>query len=562
MHSPDSGSCSRVENNGPNCRDGSDAAASDAGLIGHPVRYTVNEGGVERAFEGRLRDRRGDFWVVELTGGGSALVHPARILGLDGTPLFGGPTSFTLVTTLASDVRPLPVDFLDGGLIPRGKLITIAGLGGAGKGMLWANVVADLTQGRPTLGLDYTPQAPIDVLLVGCEDGYADTVIPRLMAADADLSRIHILEGVKDAKGKILPFSLANLPALDAYLAGHPSIALVVIDPITGYVGRAGVQDHHDAEVRSLLEPLAELANRRSTTIWATKHLNKDEAKTLASRVSGSVAYVNVARACFVVADDPQSEGLRILSVFKWNLNAPRPSSIAWRMEALPGDQRAEILARPICEHLTGTDKAKLGEQLNRLVWCGPVEVAADDLLKSAAKTEPKAARAETERAAEWLEARLKDGPVGAVLCARDGDRFLGRKWPGPDLAPDERRPQILGRVKWWRESVLKAKLSGESRRAGFGGPYLFLLPGREGHDWPPPPDAVNAAINVDDPRDAVGGPPPSEFSFANFKGFDFAGGDEGLREALAAVPVEDVPVEASHEKVDPTASTASTTSM
>ena len=72
-------------------------------------------------------------------------------------------------------------------MLPK-KLITIAGLGSAGKGMFWANVVADLTRGRPTLVMTYQAPGPIDVLLVGCEDGYSDTVIPRLMAADADLN--------------------------------------------------------------------------------------------------------------------------------------------------------------------------------------------------------------------------------------------------------------------------------------------------------------------------------------------------------------------------------------
>jgi hypothetical protein len=88
--------------------------------------------------------------------------------------------------------------------------------------MLRANIVADLTRGRATLGLTYDPPAPIDVLLIGCEDGYSDTVNPRLLAADADLDRVHILDGVRDAKNKILPFSLAHLDALEVSLKRIP----------------------------------------------------------------------------------------------------------------------------------------------------------------------------------------------------------------------------------------------------------------------------------------------------------------------------------------------------
>jgi hypothetical protein len=384
------------------------------------------------------------------------------------------------------------VDFLDGGVTPRGKLITLAGLGAAGKGMFWANMVADLTRGRRTLGLDYEPPAPVEVLLVGCEDGYRDTVIPRLLAAGTDLDRVHILEGVKDEQGKIRPFSLLYLVELENYLAAHPAIALVIIDPITGYIGRAGVKDNHDAEVRTLLEPLAELANRRATTVMCTKHLNKDEAKTLASRVGGSIAYVNVPRACFVVADDPEAEGRRILAPFKWNLNAPRPPAIAWTMEQLPPVEAAAILATPICSHLNDTDKAKLAGQLNRLVWAGAVDVDADDLLRTAARVERKQTQNEVDRATEWLRVRLANGPVGSILCAREGDQAIGRKWPvAPAGEPqDKHRRRIFSRVKWWR-TILKDRLGGAAQKAGYQGTWFFRLPE---HAWPPSEAAIELA--------------------------------------------------------------------
>src|SRR5208337_1561572 len=60
----------------------------------------------------------------------------------------GDSEEWVLVTSRASEYRPEPVEFLDGGMLPK-KLITIAGLGGAVKGMFWANVVADLTRGLP-----------------------------------------------------------------------------------------------------------------------------------------------------------------------------------------------------------------------------------------------------------------------------------------------------------------------------------------------------------------------------------------------------------------------------
>ena len=49
---------------------------------------------------------------------------------------------------------------------------------------------------------------------------------------------------------------------------------------------------------------------------------------------------------------------------------------------------------------------------------CGP---------RTAAKVERKATQDQVDRATEWLRQRLADGPVGSVLCAREGDKAIGR---------------------------------------------------------------------------------------------------------------------------------------
>jgi hypothetical protein len=347
--------------------------------------------------------------------------------------------------------------------------------------------------------LDYQPPSPIEVLLIGCEDGDSDTVIPRLLAAGADMDRVHTDVHVRDSKGNVLPFSLVYLGPLGDYLEAHPNIGLIIIDPITGYVGRAGVRDHHDAELRTLLEPLADMANRRGVTILTIKHLNKDEAKTVASRVGGSIAYVNVPRACFVVAQDPENEARRVLAPFKWNLNAPQPPSLAWTMEPPPPHELESILAD--CNHLSVADQDKLAGQLHRLVWQGTVEMDADDLLRTAARVERKTTQNELDRATDWLRERLAEGPVGSVLCSREGDKALGRVWPDPGLSRDQRRRSVLGRVKWWREKVLKDRLGGSAQKHGFRpATWFFRLPD---HAWPPGDDAMGAARQIEEAVEA-----------------------------------------------------------
>lgn len=71
---------------------------------------------------------------------------------------------------------------------------------------------------------------------------------------------------------------------------------------------------------------------------------------------------------------------------------------------------------------------------------------------------------------------------------------------PPAGLPPDEQRMRVLGRVKWWRETILKPRLKGESARGGFNGPYFFRLPDHLTRGlWPPPSEAIQAAQHSDD---------------------------------------------------------------
>jgi hypothetical protein len=139
----------------------------------------------------------------------------------------------------------------------------------------------------------------------------------------------------------------------------------------------------------------------------------------------------------------------------------------------------ADWNGRPECPAVLGTEE--------------PVGVPLDALM--APKPSRETTRNEIDRATEWLRKRLADGPVGSILCAREGDRFLGRRWPDLGLPTGDRRKFVLGRTKWWRERILKSRLGGVSRRAGYNGPYLFRLPG---HAGPPAGSAVVEATRAD----------------------------------------------------------------
>lgn len=219
----------------------------------------------------------------------------------------------------------------------------------------------------------------------------------------------------------------------------------MVIDPVGGYIGRAGVDDNREAEFRAVLDPLTELAARRSVLLALVKHLSKDQARKAAQRVGGSAAYVNAARAAFIVAPAPDDSNRRLFLPIKFNCGE-WPSGLAFGMEALPADEQAGILAE--MDHLKDEDRSRLARQLYRIAWQGPVDITADEALGADARRKP--ASAEPEKAAEWLRERLRDGPVGSKLCVSEGNAAIGRH-PHRFFEVD---------LKWWRESILKGRLT------------------------------------------------------------------------------------------------------
>ena len=148
--------------------------------------------------------------------------------------------------------------------------------------------------------------------------------MPRLLAADADCSKVHILEAVRreDDEGH-RSFNLQlDLAEFEKKIAELGDALLVIIDPITSYLGR--VDSHKNAELRSVLEPLGKMAARLRVTVIANTHLSKASVGSANSRVIGSVAFVNHSRATFIVTADAEDRGRRLFLPSKTNRQAAR----------------------------------------------------------------------------------------------------------------------------------------------------------------------------------------------------------------------------------------------
>jgi hypothetical protein len=232
------------------------------------------------------------------------------------------------------------------------------------------------------------------VIILAAEDDPAETIIPRLIASGADLSRIHIVKAVKDRDGE-RPFNLClDLDRLEqAYDLAQ--VALVVIDPASAYLGSTAnnrVNRNDGGDVRAVLIRLASFAAKHGIAVVAVSHLNKSRGGNAITRIAGSGEWVAVPRAVFLVAEEPGT-GRRLFLTVKNNLGPDR-IGYAFRIE------------NKIVEE---------GINTSAVVWDhDPVTITADEALAAASKKARSAA-------IDFLEQALSDGPMDQTECVRLG---------------------------------------------------------------------------------------------------------------------------------------------
>jgi len=324
-----------------------------------------------------------------------------------------------------SDVEPQPVRWLHPYRIALGKLTVIAGNPGLGKSFLTLDYAARVSRGDGFADCPASTSQPGGVVLLSAEDDLSDTIRPRLDAAGADVSRVVALT--------YPAFNLTDhLPILETAIGQADNCKLVIIDPISAYLG--GADSHKDSEVRALLAPLADLASRYGVAVIAVSHLNKGNGDAL-TRFMGSLAFVAAARAAYVVTKDANDPARRLLLPVKNNIGID-DTGLAYRLE---------------------------GGAMPRVEWESlPVRVSADEAVSSPDRKRGPAPK-EREEAESWLLDFLAGGPQPAEVVFAEA-----------------------GRVGITQATLRRAKDAAgvESKKQGKDGPWAWQLPG-----YTPPPE-------------------------------------------------------------------------
>lgn len=211
--------------------------------------------------------------------------------------------SRTLTLTRLDTIKMLPVLWLWQGRLPRAMFGLLAGREGQGKSLILAWLTALVTRGKLP-GDDHG--RPRKVIICATEDSFAHTIVPRLVAAGADLTmvaRIDVKDGDHDSELN-LPVDIPQL----IEQATVNDVALIILDPLTSRL-HTKLDTHKDADVRRALEPIVDLAEQTDAAVVGVIHFNKSMANTdLNNLIMGSRAFAAVARFILGVVQDPEDE--------------------------------------------------------------------------------------------------------------------------------------------------------------------------------------------------------------------------------------------------------------
>jgi hypothetical protein len=312
----------------------------------------------------------------------------------------------------AESLKPKPISWIWANRIARGKMTVAGGDPGGGKSMLSVDWAARMSTGRKWP--DGTQAPKCKSALVSAEDDPEDTIVPRLIAAGAQLSMI------------AFPRALDLSTAADPFFESCKSVGVevVFIDPISAFVG-PDTNTWRDSDMRRFLKPIAEAAARTNIAVVLIVHLTKANGGKALYRFQGSIAQAAAPRMAFLIAAHPNDPEIRVMAAVKNNIG-----------------RKAESLSYRITPQYV----AAVEDEIGRIEWLGPVALTDSELLQ------PEAASKAVGRAIEFLLEYLNDGPRPSDDCkAAAKAQHIGRDplWEAKSELHVKARKDGLERWLW-----------------------------------------------------------------------------------------------------------------
>lgn len=241
--------------------------------------------------------------------------------------------------SVAAGIEPVSIEWLWREFLPLGALSLLYGTEGEGKSAFTMLLAALVTRGELPGALH---RQPASVEIFAYEDDPAAVLVPRLLAAGADLTRVFI-HG--DGAGDGLLTIPDDVDALGLAIEDRRS-KLVIVDPLPDAL-REGLKQNDNGDVRKGLVPLHRLAQKLGIAVLGVTHPNKG-ATDPANKVMGSKAWRSVPRAVLLYGRDPSdpSSPNRIVAVNKANYAGKSAKRISVERVDVEGVEQPQPRAR------------------------------------------------------------------------------------------------------------------------------------------------------------------------------------------------------------------------
>lgn len=267
-----------------------------------------------------------------------------------------------------NDVESTPVEWLIEPYFPLGKTTVLQGDPGDGKTTIILQIAAWLSNGK-RLPDDNNEYEPINIIYQTAEDGLADTVKPRLLAANADTKRFMVIDE-----------SEADLTMTDKRLEQaiiKTNAKLVILDPIQAYLG-ASVNMNSANDVRSQMKPLACLAEKYKCAFVLIGHMNKAAGMSALYRSLGSIDFAAAARSVLLVSRVKDNPTIRVMAQIKSSL-APEGEPIAFEFSKHSGIKYIGKYTITVDELINGAPRSTKSEMAEKML----TDMLADGVAKS-----------------------------------------------------------------------------------------------------------------------------------------------------------------------------------
>jgi hypothetical protein len=271
------------------------------------------------------------------------------------------------------------------GYLAAGKINVLVGDEGIGKSLWTIRAISSITTGK-AWGPFTILSDPADVILVATEDGWSDTIRPRLEVADADLDRVYVFSESSDGTGS------PTFPDDMGMLRNQPiKPSLVVVDAwIDTVPGGLPVKDTQKA--RRAVAPWKSYAADTNAAVLLVSHTNRGDRDNLRNTYGLSVALRQVARSTLYAAEDPDTSAV-LVGPDKGNLGV---RAMAERFERTP------VQLFPSTDQNDGT--------VARLDYLGPDGRTIPEALGD--QFQDKQPERKTDAIDNWLRTALVNGAV------------------------------------------------------------------------------------------------------------------------------------------------------